>query len=331
MTRDEIKDVLRDVFGRNFVMKDLGVWVSIKCPLSQWTHEKGADNSASAGVSVNDAGSSGFNCFTCKNAGPLSHMLRTYSEFSGEDLDDLIEEIEENDFLGPRSIPSYDQLREHHLTEIAMPIDEGLYMDLYDSAANHPYLRKRGISEATARKLELLYDPKDPADKEPRILFPVRGVDGLLYGFSGRATQGKAKLKVRDYFGLVKAQAVLGSHLGVDARRVIAVEGLVDYAMCHEHGEAGCAVMHSNMTEWQAAIFKEMGKPTYLMYDDDKAGQEGNQIASRLLSGHVPLFRTYYPRVQIEDDTEEGWHWLKDPGETLPEELLAMIEQARLL
>jgi hypothetical protein len=329
MRKEEIKDVMRDIFGREFVTKDLGGWVSMKCPLARWTHEKGHDNSPSAGVSVNDNGSSGFNCFTCHERGPFSSMLKQYAEFSGEDLDDLIEEIEEGEFLGPRTALTWEQLRNRRDEEVAMPIDESIFMDLYDSAENHPYLKERGISNATVRKLELLYDPKD-SEGDPRILFPVRDPDGQLYGFSGRATK-HARLKVRDYFGLAKAQMVLGSHLAGDFKRVVAVEGLVDVAMAFEHGECGCGVMHSTFTDFQAAIFKRIGKPVFDMYDNDKAGREGSDLLRKKLVGKLPVFATTYPKIQIEDDSEQGWHWLKDPGETLAEEFKDMLAKAYLL
>lgn len=330
MERDQIKELMRDVFGRDFAMRDLGDWVSMRCPLAQWTHEKGHDSSPSAGVHVEPHGSSGFNCFTCHTKGPLSGMLRQYAEFTGEDLEDLIEEIEEGEFLGPRNIQSYEQMKRARMgEELAMPIDEGIYMDLYESAAGHPYLERRGVSAATATKLELLYDPKDSSG-DPRILFPVRGPDGLLYGFSGRATK-HAQLKVRDYFGLRKAQALLGSHLGSDAKRIVLVEGLLDYAICHEYGEVGMAVMHSTFTDWQAAIVKNLRRPTYLMMDNDKAGKEGQDTMYQKLSGKVPLLRTHYPRIQVQDDSEQGWHWLNDPGEMLREEFEAMMAGASLL
>lgn len=333
MERDQIREVLESVFGRGFPTADLGEWVSMRCPLAPWTHERGADSKPSAGVKVNDYGASGFNCFTCGpsgTAGPFSRMLAQYAEYTGEDLDELIEEIEEGEFLGPTTLPGYDKLLDTAGAEIAMPIDEGLYMDLYESAVGHPYLKRRGISKKTAKKLELLYDPKD-SEREPRILFPVRGIHGELYGFSGRATNPKARLKVRDYFGLAKSQCVLGAHFGAGAERVIAVEGLLDYASCHEFGEAGCAVMHANMTDHQADLFKEIGKPTYLMYDQDQAGREGTQVAIRKLRRQVPLLGTTYPRVKIEDKSEQGWHWLKDPGEVERDEFLEMLDKARIL
>lgn len=333
MDRHEIKEIMRDVFGRQFVMTDLGNWVGMKCPLATYTHERGMDRTPSAGISVDPNGTSGFNCFTCGpsgTAGPMSRMLQQYAEYSGENLDDLIEELEEGEFLGPRSVPDYDSIKAANVLEVAMPIDEGLYMDLYESAEGHPYLARRGISRATTRKLELMYDPKD-SEKEPRILFPVRGPDGLLYGFSGRATRDTARLKVRDYFGLAKAQCVLGSHFGAAADRIVVVEGLVDYASAHEFGECGCAVMHANITDYQADIIRGIGKPTFMMLDGDKAGSDGTKVAKQKLARHVPLFGTKYPRVKIEDKSDQGWHWLKDPGEALREEFLGMLDTAHLL
>lgn len=329
MDRETIREVVRDVFGRNFEMRDTGEWVSMRCPLAPWTHAKGHDTSPSAGVSVVDDGTSIFNCFTCKNPAPFHDMLRRYSEFSGEDLGDIIEELEENEFLGPRSISGMDQWMKENMEEVLMPIDEGVYMGLYDSAVGHPYLKERGISNKTAKKLELLFDPED-SEGDPRILFPVRGPDGLLYGFSGRDTSGKARLKVRDYHGLAKAHCVLGSHLVGPSDDVCVVEGLVDYAVCHDMGECGVAVMHSTMTEFQAEIIAGLGAPTYLFYDNDKAGQDAIPIAANRLCRHVSVFRPTYPEVWIEDDSEEGGHWLKDPGEMIAEEFKAMKRNARL-
>lgn len=336
MKRDELRDVLQDVFGKNMPMQDIGGWISIRCPLAPWTHERGADGSPSAGVSIQDNDTSIFNCFTCKNTGPISSMLRKYSEYSGEDLTDIIDEVEDEEYLGPRSMPSWESLKEGNNREVLMPINEGIYMDLYDSAAGHPYLLDRGIDDATAERLELKFDPRDPADGEARILFPVRGYDGLLYGFSGRAIRtpkaNEFQLKVRDYEGLAKAELVLGAHLIArdNPKNVQLVEGLFDYARMYSMGYYGAAVMHSNLTDAQADIFREMSKPTYLFYDNDKAGADGVEIAARKLRDYIPVMRVRYPRIQIEDNSRQGWHWLKDPGELLPEDVEAMVKDSRL-
>jgi hypothetical protein len=302
MQRDNIHDLIRDVLGPNTPTKDIGGWVGLHCPLAPWTHESGADSSPSAGISVNDSVSV-FNCFTCHQRLPLHGFLSKYAEFTGEDLSDLIEEVEEEGYLGPRTLTGWDDLKARNEIEELMPLDEGLYMDLYDSAAGHPYLVKRGISDDTAHKLELLFDPSDPADGKPRILFPVRGPDGLLYGFSGRDTSGKAKLKVRDYHGLAKAKCVLGAHLlAVEGDKALVVEGLFDYANAWQQGYPAGAVMHSTMTDAQAEIFRNIGKPTYLLYDNDDAGyygeRAGAKTAAKLLRDYVPTMKVRWPKIR---------------------------------
>ncbi len=335
MDRASIKDVMRDVFGANFPMQDIGGWVSMRCILSPWTHAGGADSNPSAGVSVQDNGTSVYNCFSCHKPAPLHAALAQYAEYTGEDLDDLIEELSEREYLGPRSLPDWDTLKSGSEKIVQMPLDEGIFMDLYDPAAGHPYLKERGISNTTANKLELMFDPRDPADGYPRILFPVRGPDGLLYGFSGRDVTGKARLKVRDYQGLEKAQNLLGAHLVTNDNpdKVLLVEGLFDYANCHQQGYCGCAVMHSTLTQAQAEIVRDFGKPTYLFYDNpkiDKAGRDAVEIAGKLLSNYVPTMRVRYPEIEIEDNSPEGFHLAKDPGDLIASEIEDMIADARI-
>ncbi len=332
MDRESIKTVVRDVFGMNTPMQDIGGWISMRCPLAPWTHATGHDGSPSAGISVQANDTSIFNCFTCKNTGPVHTMLSKYAGFSGENLDDLIEELEEEEYLGPRTMPTWDQLKTFSDEEVLMPLNEGIYMDLYESAVGHPYLAQRGIDDDTARKLELKFDNRDPSDGEARILFPVRGVDGLLYGFSGRAISSKARLKVRDYEGLKKALNVLGAHLAMDSNveSIQAVEGLFDYANMHQQGFCGCAVMHSTLTDPQAEIFRTIGKPVYLFYDNDKAGREGLLIASRKLQRYIPTMKVRYPQIEIDDDSLRGFHMLKDPGELIADEIQDMITDCRM-
>jgi hypothetical protein len=330
--RAQIKEVCRDVFGRNHEMKDLGNWVGMRCVLAPWTHAKGHDSSPSAGISVDSNGTSIYNCFTCGQPKPFHAMLADYADYSGEDLDDLIEELAEGEFLGPRFVESYDTIKASRCSDegMAMPIDEGLFMGLFEPAEGHWYLEDRGIDRATTRKLELRYDPRD-SEGEPRILFPVRGPDGLLYGFSGRAIYDDARLKVRDYHGLVKSAMVLGAHLVGATDKVIVVEGLFDYANAHQCGYAGCAVMHSTMTEPQAEIIRNLGRPTYLGYDNDDAGFKGVVVARKRLVGHVPTFEVKYPRIKIDDPKDRrGYHWLKDPGEMIPEDFDYLIKNAEL-
>lgn len=333
MDIDQIREVVHEVWPGT-PLQEINGWMSLRCPLARWTHQKGHDNAASAGISIHPDDTSIFNCFTCGTKKPFHEAIRDYAEFTGEDFDELIEEMEEGEFLGPTKLPGWDERREANLAELMQPLDETTTLDLYDTAVGHPYLKKRGISRKTAELLDLRFDPEDPVDGCPRILFPVRGADGLLYGFSGRDISGKAKLKVRDYAGLQKAHNILGAHLIARDRpdKIIVVEGLFDVANVYEQGFYAAGVMHSTMTKYQAEILNDFPQAKYLFYDDDKAGDKGAATAGPLLKDNAPTFDIAYPEVWIEDpDEEDGGHYAKDPGELLAEEIQEMIDHAVML
>lgn len=331
MDADGIRQVLRDVFGRNVRTQQVGQWLSLSCPLAPYTHARGKDGRASAGISIKPNDVSIFNCYTCGNTAPFHGMLRKWAGYTGEDLSDVIRELEDDAYLGPRSLPTWDKYRSHDEEE-QQALDPVIYMDLYDSAADHPYVLDRGISAETCNRLQLMIDPEDPADGEERILFPVFSDDGVLRGLSGRATNPGAVLKVRDYHGLAKARNLLGAHLITreKPKYIVLVEGLFDYARAWECGQPAVAVMHSNLTSHQIAILRNFGLPVYTFMDDDDAGAKGVETAGKFLSRYVPVMRVRYPKVWIEDESAAGGHWLKDPGEMLPEEFEGMIQDARL-
>lgn len=332
MDADSIKQVVRDVFGGGTKTEVINGWVSLACPLAPYTHAKGRDSKASAGISIHPNNVSVFNCYTCGNKMPIHGMLKKWSGFTGEDLESLIEELEEEAYLGPRKLPEWGASKDDGMLE-QVPLKKSVYLELYDSAANHPYVRKRGVDSDTANLLGLMVDPADPSDGEERILFPVYGIDGELYGLSGRAIHPEARLKVRDYFGLRKAANLLGCHL-IDRRvhkYVLVVEGLFDYANAWAQGQPAVAVMHSTLTSKQAEILRDISLPTYLFYDDDDAGKKGVHSAGKQLMNYVPVMKVRYPEIWI-DNTEEsnGGHYVKDPGELLEIEFKKMILDARL-
>lgn len=267
------------------------------------------------------------NCFTCHRRGPVPWLLRLLSDKTGENYSGMADSIEAGEFFGGH-IPEWGEMRgEDSLPE---PINKQEYFDLYDSAVGHPYLAKRGISRWAARECELLFDPGDGG--EPRILFPVYGYDKKLYGFSGRAIRSTAKLKVKDYFGLPKKRLLLGSHLlRGDERYVILVEGIVDYARMVTMGYPGMAFMSSTLTEWQAEILKEIGKPVYFFHDDDKAGKEARDNAKELLWRHIPVMKVRYPTDCTVETPEGDFRPPEDPAELTAEQVEEMIEDARLL
>lgn len=327
MDRESIKELVRDISGPNTEMIDTGQWVSIPCPLAPFTHEKGKDTHPSSGISVNEDGASIFSCFTCHRKGPVPWLLRTLSRYTGDDYYDEADSIEKGEFFGG-TLPKWGE--SHEDEHEPKPIDKAESFGLYEDAVGHPYLKKRGVTRRATKELELLFDPGDGG--EPRILFPVYGLDKKLYGFSGRATRRSAKLKVKDYFGLPKKRMLLGAHLiRPDDEYIILVEGLVDYAKMHTYGYPALAFMSSTLTPWQADIVKNIGKPVYFFHDDDTAGRDARDKAKELLWKHVPVMKVRYPK-DCTVETEEGdSRPPEDPAELTADQVAEMIKDSRLL
>lgn len=330
MDANQIQQVLREVFGSISTEVSNG-WVKISCPFSRYLHARGSDSRPSAGISFgNENGKNIFSCFSCGVKLPLHAMLSKWAGYTGEDVTSLVEEIEEEAYLGPREIPGWDAVEEEEEEQAAL--SKAIYLDLYDSAEGHPYLRKRGISAKTAKKLQLMVDPEDRVDGEERILFPVFGADGSLHGFTGRATSSKARTKVRDYFGFQKRKNLLGAHLiSGKVDKVVVVEGPFDYAKAWECGVPAVAVLHSSLTAYQVDILSEFNRPIYLFSDNDLAGDKIIREALKIGANRwdLRLLSAKYPSVWIEDEQEEsGGHWAKDVGELNKSELLDMVARA---
>lgn len=332
MDAPQIEEVLREAFGA-IKTERKGEWVSIACPLSPWTHERGRDRNPSAGVSIHPQGISVFSCYSCKNKMPFAGLLRKYATHSGEDLDALIEEVEEDAFLGPRTVGEWDEGADTDTRPHMEPLKQAVYRDLYDPAAGHPYVEGRGIDEDTADLLGMCVDPADPSDGEERILFPVYGLDKELYGYSGRATNGDALLKVRDYYGLKKAGVLLGAHLidKTQHRFLLLTEGLFDYANGWQQGFPTLAVMHSGLTEWQAEILRDIGLPVYLFYDNDEAGRAGVKMAGDQLAMDMPVFKVSWSDIWLVDhDHKDGGYYADDLGLLTADEIQSMVDTATL-
>lgn len=342
-----IHEVLNEVFPNHGAV-DGREWVSLRCVLSPWTHASGRDKRPSAGVSIHDDKMSVYSCYTCCPQGiPFHVMLQRFAAYSGEDLDTLIHDVEENEYLGPRVAPDWDALKDKQYRDgdeddSQYVLDEAIYGDYYDPAVGHPYLATRGISEATATRLGLVVDPEDPEDAAhgvkgiERILFPVRDGTGRLFGFTGRDTTGRSKIKARDYAGLRKAYNLLGLNLvTADPRNyVVVVEGLFDYATGWEYDQPTVCTLGANLTIGQARLLRDLGKTVYLMYDNprvDKAGLEAIAIAGEQLKDDVTVMVTTYPKVEVPDaKAPSGYRPVKDPGELIKEEFDAMIEGAHI-
>ncbi len=324
MDREQIKELLREVLGPNTLLVDHENWVGLPCPLARWKHSSGHDRFPSAGVSVKDDDVSIFHCYACHSKGPLQFLLKELEKYTGDNYAKLIRSITDEEFIGG-NVPEWGSTVAKE--KVLKVLDYGLYRDIYEPAEGHTYLRTRGISDATARKLELLVDPGDSTGDE-RILFPVFGFNKDLYGFTGRAVMRNAELKVRDYHGLPKAYCLLGSHLlSAEDEYVVVVEGLFDYARLAQWNIPVVAVMHSGITKHQLPLLLEWGKPVILFFDEDEAGIDATGAAAKLLRGKLPVsIAKYKSRLT----PRKGKGIPRDPGVLSESEVIWGIANAKL-
>lgn len=319
MDRATALDVLRRLGSTSGVTQQ-GDWLMTTCPLAPWTHSGGTDNSPSFGIHLEPDGTSVFNCFSCHKKGPVAHLVWLMEGFTGESYGGLKKEIEDNElFMG--DIPEWSASNPLPDSKPLTILPEALLKAYPEIAVDHPFLKERFITNPDAiRKMELRSDT-DSRGVE-RVVFPVRDIGGGLLGFTGRAIDKSASLKVRDYANLPKSRALLGSHLVDKDKPLAVVEGLFAYATMVDYGFNAVALMGSSLSPQQAQLLLEINKPLYLFLDNDKAGRGGVEHIKEKLQDHLPLFRVTYPST-----VKEG----EDPNDLYKLEIQEMFDKAELL
>ena len=300
-----------------------GDWLNCQCPLAPYSgaHKKGTDSNPSSGISINDEGPSYFNCFTCNENCDIPSLIAQLEHYRGENYQSL--KIDAAMLETATKLPSWENIRKKNIkkSEPAMkPVSEDslkAYSPIIESKEAREYLAGRGVKKSTVDKLGIVYQ-----QSEKRIVFPVRGSDGTLYGCTGRTIltpdqypvykSGKAFPKVRGFSGLKKNKLILGAERWRERLPVLIVEGLFGYARLvqigvEEHFNIG-ATMGAKLTIDHLNILIKFGQPVYLLYDNDEAGDTGlfgkadkqgvrnNTGAIAKIKPHLPLFLPQWPK-----------------------------------
>lgn len=333
MRVDALKALLRrlaiPVTEERIDKKRGGVWLNAQCPFAQWTHKSKTDRTPSFGAISDDKGKSSFKCYGCKQHGTVAALVRQLSAYRRQDYTDILLDAREAE-KGTRHYASFDDDPFQDAEELE-PLDDAMWDGLFDPVELHPvatdFLAQRGVSLATAQKLNLQYDTD-----QKRIIFEVRGANRELYGFTGRTVLPKERLtftgrdgkqitmpKVRDYAGLPKLHLIMGRDRWVPGKPVLMVEGLFAFARMHEIGAEDIAnigaALGAELNEEKAAIIRDFGETCVLMFDPDEAGDAGifgvwdeaaqrhkiEEAAIGRLFGHVPVVVPDYPEMDVPD------------------------------
>lgn len=166
-------------------------WVICSCLLAPWTHNSGHDNNPSFGIEINVTGPSRYNCYSCGANGDLLDLVLEIAQNNKKnpqvslDLKTamlLVSDEQEGEVVDT-SVPDYEDLLQKKKKKPLIEFPE-YWLASFVKYPNHPYLKKRGISETVAAILDARYDMSDN-----RICFPIRTMNGMLAGLQGRYAQ----------------------------------------------------------------------------------------------------------------------------------------------
>ena len=319
MKRDQVEGALRamriEPKGFN------GKWVAAHCPFTH-LHPKGTDKHPSFGVSVGPT--SFYNCFTCKSKGPFINLPQ-HLEMDPNDRAELLQTLSVAEAVGvdiePESVEVFNEpipaLPEEVYGDLFLP------MDVVPEALD--YCEGREISLETCEALGLGAWPE-----EGRVTFPIRGFDGQLYGYQGRAYREDVKPKTWNTEGLVKTSHLLGAELADVSRPNVLVEGLFAYAAFHEFGVPDecdvnvLATLGSDLSVEQADMLVELGQPVTFFFDGDKAGKTGVWGNDKKEGGIHLLSRAGLPVLYVEYP-----RGVQDPDDLFDDQIIDMINNAK--
>ena len=292
---------IADAAGFTIVSREAngGGWVPMLCPFAPYLHERGVDRNPSFFIKASKDSVSACHCFTCKEKGRISTILRKLEHYSGDNYSKLIIRADMEEI--PEQFGEFEEVSA--IRERRKPVEDAIFLNMYplayEDTACASYLRSRGITASTACTLGLRYD-----DTEKRVLFPVKGRDGELYGYSGRAIRDTGHSRHRDY-GFTKELCLLGENLFQSGKPAFVVEGLFAFAHLVAIGaRAVCnplASLGSSISGSQRDLLEDMDVPVYLCFDPDAAGdlgtygKDGKSGAVAFLKEHVPLRIPLFP------------------------------------
>lgn len=127
-----------------------------------------------------------------------------------------------------------------------------------------------------------------------RLMFPILDEKGRAIGFGGRIIgSGKPKYlnspesrifhKGMELYGLHQAKQAIRQ-----SRSVVVLEGYMDVAMLHQHGEhRAVAALGTSLTEDQVRRLYRMADEIIFCFDGDRAGQAAAARAARIVLGEL--------------------------------------------
>jgi DNA primase len=165
---------------------------------------------------------------------------------------------------------------------------------------HHPYLRLRGIDEATAAEFGIGFYG-GPGLMHNRLVIPIENQFGALVGYCGRALDG-SEPRYRFPPRFSKSQFLFNFHRATarNTPEVIVVEGFFDCLKVHQAGFlCVIAIMGSALSQQQLHILVHSFQRIRLMLDGDAAGRRASAVIATRLAQHAPV-----EVIQLPDATQ---------------------------
>jgi len=285
-------------------------WVACRCPFHKGSHH---------------------NFYIKRNAG----FAWCHKEHRGWSLDQLLKDLGVRKKLASEIVESIGEVakRPKRLKTQDPTIIPERIMGLFQSRSPVEFLPQ--FQEQLLDKEGIRYYSQDS-----RIIFPIRDLDGKLIALSGRATDNstqryrfygesrdKSKDPVRQFMSeylLLPNSTLWGCHTAFPAAEewgfIIVVEGFKARLHMLQSGYPNTvAALGSYLSKAQQTLLSRLGLPTFLFFDNDKAGISGMEIGGEALTDQVYVKVCHYDRWGEEDE---------QPDDLSDEETVGAVEEA---
>jgi DNA primase len=244
-----------------------------RCPL----HRGQRDDSFRASLSKN-----AFHCFACQARGNVLDFVAAMERCS---IREAALKLERWFGIGvPVASTALLEVQEMQLVRKEEGRNPPLHFALRGVNPAHPYLRQRGINEATAVAFGVGFY-SGPGLLSGRLVIPIRNQCGQLVAYAGRALDGMPP-KYKVPAGFRKALELFNLHRAAAAgkKAVVLVEGYFDCMRVHQAGfPTVVALMGSSLSPAQERALLHQFERVIVMLDGDVAGRAASRrIAARL-------------------------------------------------
>jgi DNA primase len=223
-------------------------------------------------------------CFACHFTGTLFSLL-IYLGFSQRKAEEL---------AGKKAANFSTKNFTLGLTKTASNLIDSAKLGAYTlTSLGFSYLLDRGLSSATIKIADCLYDPK-----ERRVIFPWRLKDHLV-GVTGRSIEPKNPIKTLPYFETKKGQWLYLPSGIIEKKTLILCEGEISALKIYQAGFKNvAAVGFGTITQQQATLILDSLVPEIIcFFDFDKTGDSLTRLAVEKLGLQLPIHRVNYYRL----------------------------------